>query len=254
MGYGDETDGFSTTVLVETRTGPTRDCGDARWSACCRCWPWRRAPSWVAARIGKTSPPMTLARRAPARSCGTGFERRDRTATTALSLLDAERLARVLAPNVDEASSSARTASGRCRRRIARPHDRRRRAVAGTIIRAAEVAPRCSAGNSNWRASVWYRSRAARRRAAHLRRVLREGTGLGPTPIDQRLVALFRPGTDGRRPSGKPPHVNAPCGTAHPTFSEYSTATPARDSGRSPDGWTAIVAQHPETPRTRYGR
>ena len=113
-------------------------------------------------------------------------------------------------------------------------------------------------GNSNWRGPVWLPVNAlltdALRtygRGAGAGRPVEYPTGSGEElPIDdvaarieQRLVGLFRPGPDGRRPSTPVHHPSGPLWDAHPTFSEYFDGDTSVGLGASHQtGWTALVA------------
>jgi hypothetical protein len=60
--------------------------------------------------------------------------------------------------------------------------------------------------------------------------------------LEERLVGLFRPGPDGRRPSD-PRHVPTGPLWSHPTFSEYFHGDSGAGLGASHQtGWTALVA------------
>jgi hypothetical protein len=112
-------------------------------------------------------------------------------------------------------------------------------------------------GNSNWRGPVWmpvnvllvdairtYADGAGR----DLRVELPTGSG---TVVDlhavadeltERLLGLFRPGQDGRRPSDPVDHPGGPL-WSHPTFSEYFHGDTGVGLGASHQtGWTALVA------------
>ena len=113
-------------------------------------------------------------------------------------------------------------------------------------------------GNSNWRGPVWMPVNAL------LTDALRTyGRGAGATTsldfptgsgeplavteiarkIEQRLVALFRAGPDGRRPSTPVHHPSGPLWDEHPTFSEYFNGDDGTGLGASHQtGWTALVA------------
>lgn len=63
------------------------------------------------------------------------------------------------------------------------------------------------------------------------------------TALEQRLVSLFRPGGDGRRPSTPIHHPSGPLWDVHPTFSEYFNGDDGTGLGASHQtGWTAMVA------------
>ncbi len=113
-------------------------------------------------------------------------------------------------------------------------------------------------GNSNWRGPVWMPVNVL------LADALREyaagaGTEVGvelPTgsgrsmpvgdaadDLEQRLVALFRPGADGRRPSTPRDVPSGPLWDPHPVFSEYFHGDTGIGLGASHQtGWTALVA------------
>ena len=113
-------------------------------------------------------------------------------------------------------------------------------------------------GNSNWRGPVWLPVNAlltdALRtygRGAGVGRPVEYPTGSGEElPIDEvaarierRLVGLFRPGPDGRRPSTPVHHPSGPLWDVHPTFSEYFDGDSGVGLGASHQtGWTALVA------------
>ncbi|MGB3828066.1 MAG: glucosidase [Ornithinimicrobium sp.] len=113
-------------------------------------------------------------------------------------------------------------------------------------------------GNSNWRGPIWMPVNALITDAL---RVYGRGAGVShrvdfPTgsgqqmsmeqvarAIEQRLVALFRPGTDGRRPSTPRHHPGGRLWDEHPTFSEYFNGDNGEGLGASHQtGWTALVA------------
>jgi len=108
-------------------------------------------------------------------------------------------------------------------------------------------------GNSNWRGPVWFPPNvllcdALRSYADYLgdERFTVGGQQLGidaaADVIEQRLIALFRPGPDGRRPSDGA-HAVGPLWTDHPTFYEYFHGDTGEGLGASHQtGWTALVA------------
>ncbi|MGB3257192.1 MAG: glucosidase [Ornithinimicrobium sp.] len=113
-------------------------------------------------------------------------------------------------------------------------------------------------GNSNWRGPVWMPVNAlitdALRvygRGAGATHRVEFPTGSGEelsieqiaTSIEQRLVSLFRPGREGRRPSTPRHHPSGPLWDEHPTFSEYFDGDNGEGLGASHQtGWTAMVA------------
>ncbi|WP_109474256.1 MGH1-like glycoside hydrolase domain-containing protein [Ornithinimicrobium cavernae] len=113
-------------------------------------------------------------------------------------------------------------------------------------------------GNSNWRGPVWFPVNSLLTDAL---RVYGRGAGVGmavefptgsghrasleeiATELEQRLVSLFRPGPDGRRPSTPVHHPGGPLWDVHPTFSEYFNGDNGAGLGASHQtGWTAMVA------------
>src|SRR5690606_32263146 len=113
-------------------------------------------------------------------------------------------------------------------------------------------------GNSNWRGPIWLPVNAllvdalrSYGRAAGAGETVEMPTGSGRhVPVTQaadesedRLVSLFRPGPDGRRPSTPRHHPSGPLWDAHPTFSEYFHGDDGSGLGASHQtGWTALVA------------
>ena len=113
-------------------------------------------------------------------------------------------------------------------------------------------------GNSNWRGPVWLPVNvllvdALRTYAdgAGEECVVEHPTGSGHVislaevaeDLERRLVALFRPGPDGRRPSDQRDLPTGPLWSAHPTFSEYFHGDTGAGLGASHQtGWTALVA------------
>ena len=102
-----------------------------------------------------------------------------------------------------------------------------------------EGTTRMFGGNSNWRGPVWFPVN-----------VLEVPTGSGTVMglaqaadlLDDRLIALFRPARDGRRPSAPATYPDGPLWD-HPTFSEYFHADTGIGLGASHQtGWTALVA------------
>jgi len=113
-------------------------------------------------------------------------------------------------------------------------------------------------GNSNWRGPIWFPLNTLLLDALHT-----YATGAGsavtvefPTGsgqrlglhqvanrIEDRLVGLFRPGGNGRRPSDPRDVGTGPQWAEHPTFSEYFNGDTGAGLGASHQtGWTALVA------------
>jgi hypothetical protein len=113
-------------------------------------------------------------------------------------------------------------------------------------------------GNSNWRGPIWMpvnvllveSIRSYAKGAGHAMQV-EFPTGSGnrldldvlADELSERLISLFRPGADGRRPSQPGDHPNDELWNAHPTFSEYFHGDTGRGLGASHQtGWSALVA------------
>ncbi len=113
-------------------------------------------------------------------------------------------------------------------------------------------------GNSNWRGPIWMpvnvllveSIRSYAKGAGHAMQV-EFPTGSGnrldldvlADELSERLISLFRPGADGRRPSQPGDHPNDELWNVHPTFSEYFHGDTGRGLGASHQtGWSALVA------------
>jgi hypothetical protein len=113
-------------------------------------------------------------------------------------------------------------------------------------------------GNSNWRGPIWFPPNVllidalrtyADGSAAGVKVEFPTGSGerLGLHEVAQRLedrlVGLFRAGSDDRRPSDPRDLLEGPLWTQHPTFSEYFHGDTGIGLGASHQtGWTAMVA------------
>jgi hypothetical protein len=217
------------------------------------------APSWTADELPDfTSRLRWLQRRRPELLDGLLTRSGPDGNHTMLSLLDEQRLRRIFARMFDEAEFLS-------------PHGIRSLSAAyrtpyvttiGGIPMSIDYEPGESAsglfgGNSNWRGPIWFPvnvllADALRSYADYLGS---EATFEAPVAsgsllrvaeaadlIEDRLIALFRPGADGRRPSDGA-HVQSPLWTAHPTFSEYFHGDTGEGLGASHQtGWTALVA------------
>jgi len=123
-------------------------------------------------------------------------------------------------------------------------------------------------GNSNWRGPVWFPLNALLVDALHTyaagsaaATTVEFPTGSGERlglhdvaqRIEDRLVGLFRPGSDGRRPGDPRDLLDGPIWTTHPTFSEYFHGDTGIGLGASHQtGWTAMVAHLICTPQSAY--
>jgi hypothetical protein len=134
--------------------------------------------------------------------------------------------------------------------------------VAGTQMSLAydpgEGTTRAFGGNSNWRGPVWFPVNVllvdalrAHAEGAHEGHEVEFPTGSGEQrlldaiadDLDDRLIALFRPGADGARPSTPRDQPRGPLWDGHPTFSEYFDGDTGRGCGATHQtGWTALVA------------
>ncbi len=176
-----------------------------------------------------------------------------------LMLIDAARHTRLLSTMLDEAEFLAphgiRSLSAVYRggARVELPHDY----VDIEYVPGESNSP-LFGGNSNWRGPIWFPVNVL---LADALRVYAAGAGsevrveyptgsghqLGLTEIaadlERRLVSLFRPGADGRRPSDPRDHLSGRLWSEHPVFSEYFHGDTGRGLGAAHQtGWTALVA------------
>ena len=123
-------------------------------------------------------------------------------------------------------------------------------------------------GNSNWRGPVWFPLNVLLVDALHTyaagsaaAMTVEFPTGSGERlglhdiaqRIEDRLVGLFRPGSDGRRPSDPRDLLDGPLWSTQPTFSEYFHGDTGTGLGASHQtGWTALVAHLICTPQSAY--
>ena len=123
-------------------------------------------------------------------------------------------------------------------------------------------------GNSNWRGPVWFPLNALLINALH---TYAAGSAAGVTVefptgsgerlglhdvaqrLEDRLVGLFRPGPDGRRPGDPRDLLPGPLWTGNPTFAEYFHGDTGVGLGATHQtGWTALVAHLICTPQSAY--
>ena len=112
-------------------------------------------------------------------------------------------------------------------------------------------------GNSNWRGPIWMPVNALlvnalRDYGSSFEDVTVEypagsGNELGleavADDVERRLVSLFLPGADGRRPGAPREHPSGPLWDCHVTFSEYFDGDTGRGLGATHQtGWTGYVA------------
>ena len=176
-----------------------------------------------------------------------------------LSLLDGARVARVLTRALDEAEflspHGIRSLSASYRQAFSVDVDGQPMSIAYV---PGESQSGLFGGNSNWRGPVWFPvnvllADAIRTHslgaAGSVRVELPTGSGnqvdLGQVAdsLHERLIALFRPGPDGRRPGSPRDVTTGPLWDRHVTFSEYFHGDTGVGLGASHQtGWTALVA------------
>lgn len=179
-------------------------------------------------------------------------------ARTTLSLVDPERLVRVLGylANTDEFLSPYGIRSLSAAYRDGSAMD-----VAGEHL-GIRYTPgwgdtRMFGGNSNWRGPIWFPLNALLVDALATRALGVGGDATYEYPVGsgkqrtvaeisedlrQRLIGLFRPDASGRRPGAQRGEGDGPL-WQHPTFSEYFHADAGTGLGASHQtGWTAMVA------------
>lgn len=112
-------------------------------------------------------------------------------------------------------------------------------------------------GNSNWRGPIWFPTNLllidalAVTAIAHPEATVEFPTGSGnevllsdvAVDLRDRLISLFLPGEDGRRPGTPVHHPGGELWDVHPTFSEYFDGDTGVGLGASHQcGWTGLVA------------
>ncbi len=183
----------------------------------------------------------------------------DRERRGALTLVPPDRYVRILARVLDEAEflspHGVRSLSA-AYRNVATVRIGSREFSMG--YQPAESNTALFGGNSNWRGPVWLPVNALLIEAL---RTYADGAGRNvqvefPTgsghridlaqaadEITERVLGLFRPGPDGRRPSQPADHPGGPLWDGHPTFSEYFDGDTGAGLGASHQpGWSALVA------------
>lgn len=177
----------------------------------------------------------------------------------ALALVPPDRYARVLARVLDEgeflSSHGIRSLSAAYRHPTTIAFGDRQVSIR---YNPAESDSDLFGGNSNWRGPIWMPVNVLLVEAI---RTYAKGAGHGmqvemPTgsgnhrnldevadDLTGRLISLFRPAADGRRPSQPADHPNDPLWNAHPTFSEYFDGDTGCGLGASHQtGWSALIA------------
>ncbi len=217
-----------------------------------------QAPEWVAAELPDfTARIRWLQRRRPDFVAGLLVTHGDDGDKFTLSLVDAQRLGLLLASMLDDeqflSPHGIRSLSAQYRQPLTVQVDGQPLTI-GYLPGVSDSA--LFGGNSNWRGPVWMPvnvllADALRAHGAGVAADLRvpgsDGQPATLTEIaddlDERLIGLFRPGANGRRP-GDPRDVgDGPLWNRHVTFSEYFDGDTGAGIGASHQtGWTALVA------------
>jgi hypothetical protein len=219
------------------------------------------APAWAARELDDFSQRLDWLRRRRPRETRAlvSVPGDDGSPHTTMSLLDAPRYQRLLTRLFDESEflspHGVRSLSAVYR-------DGRSLEVAGTSMwiryDPAESTSGLFGGNSNWRGPVWMPVNAllvdalktyAAGAGSDLTVEVPTGSGHrlllaeAAAELEDRLIGMFRPGPDGRRPSDPSHNPRGPLWAEHPTFSEYFHGDTGTGLGASHQtGWTALVA------------
>ncbi|MCW2542126.1 MAG: glucosidase [Frankiales bacterium] len=217
------------------------------------------APSWVWTELPDFAARITwLQRRQPELFRGLITAHSDSGPALTLSLLDSDRYARLLSRLLDEGEFlslyGVRSLSAVYRTPFTMQIGDESMSIAYT---PGESDSGLFGGNSNWRGPVWFPPNVlladairlfGTGRGESLRVEVPTGSGRSCTlveaadELDDRLVALFRPGPDGHRPGDQRDQRTGPR-WQHPSFSEYFHGDTGRGLGASHQtGWTALVA------------
>ena len=254
----DEEDGFYYDVLVHTDGTDSQPLRVRSLVGLLPLLAVAVAPDWVGAELPDfTARLRWLQRRYPGRLADLLQQTPDDSELT-FAVVPPGRFRRVVARMFDEAeflaphgirSLSAAYRGGQCT------------TVAGQELPIAYVAGESDSpmfgGNSNWRGPIWFPINVLLVDALHTyaraggkdeRVELPRGSGTwvrledAAYDLERRLVDLFRPRPDGRRP-GDPYHQPTGPLWAHPTFSEYFDGDDGTGLGAAHQtGWTALVA------------
>ncbi|MDQ2838410.1 MAG: glucosidase [Actinomycetota bacterium] len=218
------------------------------------------APDWVATELPDfTSRLNWLFQHRPALTASLVTARGTAGTHLTLALLDSERYQRVLHRMLDEQEFLSPYGIRSLSAAYREPFSTQVEGHSVTIAyNPGESDSGLFGGNSNWRGPVWFPVNVL---LADALRTYCAGqgtdlsvempTGSGETRplrevadlLHDRLIALFRPGPDGRRPSDPRDVGDGPLWYAHPTFSEYFNGDSGIGLGASHQtGWTALVA------------
>jgi hypothetical protein len=198
--------------------------------------------------------PLLAVARVPA-----GVAQRPGGAGQVLALLDGDRLARVLSRLFDEdeflSPHGIRSLSAAYRSPYVTDVDGRPLRI---DYEPGESTTGLFGGNSNWRGPVWFPVNVLLADALRAHGTVhgdtvelppRSGSTVSLTRaaelLEERLIALFRPGPDGRRPAdgARVEASDTPLWREHVTFSEYFDGDTGEGLGASHQtGWTALVA------------
>ncbi|MEO6700925.1 MAG: glucosidase [Jatrophihabitantaceae bacterium] len=218
------------------------------------------APDWVATELPDFTARLNwLARHRPELTASLVTARGESGNHLTLSLLDSARYLRVVHRLLDEQEFLSPYGIRSLSASYREPFSTEVEGNSVTIsYRPGESDSGLFGGNSNWRGPIWFpvnvlladalRTYCAGRGAdlsvelptgSGQQRMLTEVADL----LHDRLIALFRPGADGRRPSDPRDTGTGPLWQAHPTFSEYFHGDAGLGLGASHQtGWTALVA------------
>jgi hypothetical protein len=217
------------------------------------------APEWVSVELPDFTQRLRWLQRHRPEQTAALITSLDESTHQTLALVDPQRYARLVARLLDEqeflSPHGVRSLSAAYRNGFTAQVDG---AAMTTRYDPGESTSALFGGNSNWRGPVWFPvnvllADALRTYADGAGRDLRVElpTGSGnrvPLPVvadelEQRLIGLFRPGPDGRRPGDPRDHGDGPLWQPHPTFSEYFHGDTGAGLGASHQtGWTALVA------------
>jgi hypothetical protein len=216
------------------------------------------APDWVSSELPDfTARLRWLQKRRPWLTSGVTFSHASAAVHLTFSLLSPDALRRLLTRTLDEAEFLSpfgiRSLSAEYRTAFSTDVDGTQMSIGYT---PGESDSGLFGGNSNWRGPVWFPvnvlladSLLTFAEAFDMQVEFPTGSGqsadLGAigAALTDRLIALFRPGPDGRRPADQRDAGSGPLWSAHPTFSEYFNGDTGAGLGASHQtGWTALVA------------
>lgn len=257
----DEEDGFFHDVLVDERRGTGTPIRVRSMVGLLPIMAVANEPDWVAGELTDFTERLAwLREHRPDLTDAVVRPERAHEVDTSLTLVDTPRLERLLTRLFDEGEflslHGVRSLSAEHRDGVEVDVSGRRMSLRYV---PGESDTGMFGGNSNWRGPVWFPvnvllTDALRSHAVDLHEdlLVEVPTGSGrriplraaAVELEDRLIDLFRLGSDGRRPAD-PIHVptGGLWGRAHPTFSEYFHGDSGRGLGASHQlGWTGMVA------------